>query len=427
MEKNKMKKLIFLSLIFYVLSLSLYAIPIKIVNTTYEDELLESIRIEDKSFVTTEEWYFSKDGIDKTAEKMVEKLPESEPVILYGISLGGTVSRRMTQIAKENGRTVKGYIAQSSPLSGDRLTNTSWATKSLVMLGGYALISLDTLFFGLPIEQIFQRDSSYEAYDLWTQLDDKSKSIVTNFENTRNNKRIDRNDSQSIIENATLPLLDLVLGNDENSRNGLDYFTSVFTKDRNNVKDLDPVGSFMVNVMNNEQSMENEAVDEIKRAFIVSKNGNVYETSIWKTVGPVMKFYQNQRDSYWAKANNQWYLFAYWSLRAAASSISVATIEEFPRVWSFCVSGSRDYSTNDGFVPANDTFKGKKLQMIAPNMRDYKFDRSYECDKVSHIDYAQEHIDYLNNIQGRTYSRALSLEQQQKKLIEAYNFVTLNN
>ena len=40
------------------------------------------------------------------------------------------------------------------------------------------------------------------------------------------------------------------------------------------------------------------------------------------------------------------------------------------------------------------------------------------------LKYAQEHIDYLNNIQGRTYSRALSLEQQQKSLRKSHDFVT---
>jgi hypothetical protein len=416
-----MKKILFLLLVTFLLSMSLFSQTIKIVNTTYEESLLESIGIKDYSPVTKGNWYFSTDGIDKTAEKMLEKLPDDEPVILYGISLGGTVSRRMTQIANEKGKNVKGYIAQSSPLSGDRLTNTAWASTSLAMLGIYSLVGANNLFWGLPLEDFFKGDSSCQNYDFYTHLDDKTRTIINNYETIRN-KKIDRSNEQSVIENATLPLLNAILCNDENSRGVFDYFEAVFSKG-NNVKDLDPTGDFMVKIMNNSSSLENEATDKIKRAFIVSTNGNLYETATaWGVVKPVLTFYKNQRDSYWAKAKSQWWLFAYWSLRAAASSISIATVEGLPRAWSVCVSGSFDYSTNDGFVPADDTFWGKKLQMIAPNMRDTKYDKSYPCNKVSHLDYG-ENFSEIANKSGRTYSRKKSLEQQQKSLLEAVNFV----
>lgn len=115
-------------------------------------------------------------------------------------------------------------------------------------------------------------------------------------------------------------------------------------------------------------------------------------------------------------------MFAYWSLRAAASSISVATIEGIPRAWSTCVSGSVNYSTNDGFVPADDTFWGKKLQMTAPNMRSNTYDRTYRCDKVSHIDYGVGFYK-LSDKNGRSYSRKESVKQQKAALQEAYDFV----
>ena len=420
-----MKKNIFLLLVVFLLSMSLFGQTIKIVDTTYEDSLLKSIDVNDYSLVTSDDWYFSTDGIDKTAKKMIEKLPDDESVILYGISLGGTVSRRMTQIASENGKNVKGYIAQSSPLSGDRLTNTAWASTSLAMLGVYTIFGASNFLWGLPLEDIFKENSICQSFDFYTQLDDKTRTIISNCENIRN-KQIDRNDEQSIIENATLPLLDAVFGTDESGRGMIDYFKAVFTKG-NNVKDLDPTGDFMVNTMNSSSSMEKEATDTIKRAFIVSTNGNIYETATaWNVVEPVLTYYQNQRDSYWAKAKSQWWLFAYWSLRAAASSISVATIQGLPRAWSMCVSGSVDYSTNDGFVPANDTFWGKKLQMTAPNMRDTQHDRSYTCNKVSHLDYGEKFSE-LPNKNGRTYSRKESLEQQQQSLRSAYDFVIDKN
>ena len=416
-----MKKIISLILLASFLTMTVSATTIKIVKTTYEENLLESIDVKDYSKVIDDGWYFSKDGIDKTATKMVENLPDSEPVILYGISLGGTVARRMTQIANEKGKNVKGYIAQSSPLSGDRLTNTAWASTSLALMGGYALLGINNLFWGLPLENIFNREITNQEDDFLSVLDEKSRFIVNQCENTRNNKEFNRSNEQSIIENGTLPLLDLIFGSNENGREMSDYFSAVFSKG-NNVKDLDPTGSFMVNVMNNNSSMENEATDSIKRAFIVSTNGNIFETSAWTTVEPVLSYYQNQRDSYWAKAKKQWWLFAYWSLRAAASSVSVATIEGLPRAWSTCVSGSVDYSTNDGFVPANDTFWGKKLQMTAPNMRDSKYDLVCYCDSVSHLDYG-ESFSQLPQKAGRTYCRLKSIKQQQDALQKSYDFI----
>ena len=140
--------------------------------------------------------------------------------------------------------------------------------------------------------------------------------------------------------------------------------------------------------MNSSSEKAKEEKDTIKRAFIVSTNGNIYETSAWSAAEPILTYYQNQCDSYWARAKKEWWNFAYWALRSAASEVSVATVEGVPRAWSTCVSGSPDYSTNDCFVPVKDNFWGKELKMTSPNMRDDKFDRSYPCDKVSHLDYA---------------------------------------
>ena len=49
-------------------------------------------------------------------------------------------------------------------------------------------------------------------------------------------------------------------------------------------------------------------------AFIVSTNGNIYETSAWSAAEPILTYYQNQRDSYWARAKKEWRNFAYWAL-----------------------------------------------------------------------------------------------------------------
>ena len=78
-----MKKIISLILLASFLTMTVSATTIKIVKTTYEENLLESIDVKDYSKVIDDGWYFSKDGIDKTATKMVENLPDSEPVILY--------------------------------------------------------------------------------------------------------------------------------------------------------------------------------------------------------------------------------------------------------------------------------------------------------------------------------------------------------
>lgn len=418
-----MKKIIaFIVLVSYVI-MTLPAASIKIVGTTYEDQLLNSVGITNSnySFVEGKGWYFKNDGIDKTAKRMVGELPVNEDVILYGISLGGTVARRMTQIAAENGKSVKGYIAQSSPLSGDRLTNTAWATTSLGILAVYATAGLGTLALGLPWEDFFGVVLSRGEYDFCSELDEKTKAVITRCDDIVNNKAIDRNDKQSVIENVTLPLLDLIFGNDENRSEMFDYFKSVFMSSKNNVKDLDPTGDFMVNVMNSSSEKAKEVKDTIKRAFIVSTNGNIYETSAWSAAEPILTFYQNQRDSYWARAKKEWWNFAYWALRSAASEVSVATVEGVPRAWSTCVSGSPDYTTNDCFVPTKDNFWGKELKMTAPNMRGVTKDISIVCDKVSHLDYAVG-FDDLPNIQGRTYFRELSVKQQQIAIMQALDF-----
>ena len=416
-----MKRLVAILLIL-VFSFSISAIPTKIVDTAYEEVLLESLGVKDFSKVTEEEWYFSRDGIDKTAEKMVDQLPD-EPVILYGISLGGTVSRRMTQIAAERGKTVRGYIAQSSPLSGDRLTNTGWASASLAMLAGYSLVALGSIAINIPF--LFENgpDITDVVYDFDSSLDENSKTLINNFEKIKKNKNVDRSDKQSLIENVTLPLLQAVLGPEEKERNDMfNYFSSVFFNSNNNVKDLDPTGKFMNNVMNTKESMEKEEDNSIKRVFIVSKNGNVYDTFLWENVEPILNMYRKQRDTYLVNAKKQWVQFPYWMLKHITSTLVVNTIEDFPRAWSFCVSGSNNFTTNDGFVPVDDTYEGKKLKMTAPHLRDDKHDRTYECDKVSHLDYAVDYEFQLKK-QGRFLPRKESIKQQQEQLIKAYNFM----
>lgn len=126
----------------------------------------------------------------------------------------------------------------------------------------------------------------------------------------------------------------------------------------------------------------------------------------------------------WAQTKKHWLLFPVYAVYAGMAGAAVATLEDLPKVWSKCVSGSTDYSTNDGFVPVNDTFQGKKLQMVAPNMRT-DFDRVITCDKVSHVDYSSGLYTKLDkgNISGRTYSRKDALKQQRDSLLVAYNFV----
>ena len=90
-----MKKIISFLVLYTFITMTITATSIRTLDTSYEDLLVDSIGLDSKK-VSDEKWYFSTDGIDKTAKKMINELKknpnDSEPVILYGISLGGTVA-----------------------------------------------------------------------------------------------------------------------------------------------------------------------------------------------------------------------------------------------------------------------------------------------------------------------------------------------
>lgn len=397
---------------------NLYATEIRTVNTSYENSLLDAAGYTSHSKITEEDWYFSKDGIDKTAQKMVENLSSKEDSILYGISLGGTVARRVTQIAAENGKKVKGYIAQSSPLYGDRLVNKTWATTALGLLAGYTYVgsffvkmNLDSLLLGY----ILSGDIFKDEFKFIDDPYDDSSSLLNCVRNI-NVKEIDRNDSESVITNITLPLIDAVMGNDNNSRITRNYFKAVFIDKTSNVKDLNPKSSFMEK-MNSPQEVAKETESSIKRAFIISENGNIYDTSIWPNVETVLNYYKTSRNVYLIKWFKPQYL-----LKAASIEITIGVIEGVPKVWSTCVSGSPDYSTNDGFVPVKDNFFGSTLKMSAKS-RSTDYDREYECSATSHIDYSEKSIEKLENQTGRYGSRSESSKQQKDALKAAMKFM----
>ncbi len=417
------KQVISILLVLSIISNFVFAdIEIKTINTAYEGELLTAAGITNFSTGCTDNWYFSGDGIDATAAKFVDMLPSNAPYILYGISLGGTVSRRMTQIAEERGKNVVGYIAQSSPLRGDRLANTSWAASSAGLLIASTVIGLAAFLGGVGFNALCSLiDIILPRNEFDVMKGTSSETVLRTLCEIGNDRNVDRSNAESIVDNMALPLLEAVFGEEENI-DRTEYLKSVFLSSKNNVKDLDPKGNFMKNVLNAPSEIAKETKPNIKRAFITSHNGNLFETQVWNYVGPLLTNLYRERDSYWTNASVQWWLFPYWSLRALAISASIESIECIPVEWSYCVSGSTNMSSNDCFVPVYDSFNGEELGMTAQNDRGKKLDRTYSCPATSHLDYGLSFSE-LYNVYGRSYCRAESADQQKDSILHAVNFM----
>ncbi len=441
MEKAIIKFILALGFIALALTGNMHAQSVYYVDTNYEADLLNTANIPTGKSLTEDGWYHSSAGIDKTAKKFVDKLPCDEDVILYGISLGGVVSRRMTQIAEENGKNVVGYIAQSSPLSGERLTNRGWALTSVGMIGGYVTIcgGFSQMFFWLDLlTGRSEASGKSEADDFLRNFQDSGETTVSFLRKLTEKASRDATEmtNDEIIRDISIPLLQLLAGDTAGRGDEWKFIPDVLFDNPNNVKDLDPTGSFMCDIMNNSKEVEKElsrTVDgqkkDIRRAFIVSTNGDLYETPAWEVVGPVLEYFISQRDSYWAKACSQWWAFPFWALKSAAMNIPIATMEGFPQVWSFCVSGSNDLTSQDCFVPVRDTFQGKSLGMTAPGLR-RNADKTITCSATSHFDYAQgTSFSAIRGIVGRKNKKIgeQSYTQQKEAIIGAYNHVTDKN
>ena len=437
MVKAIIKFILSMGFILLALVRKLPAQSVYYVDTNYEADLLNTANIPTGKSLTEDGWYHSSAGIDKTAKKFVDKLPCDEDVILYGISLGGVVSRRMTQIAEENGKNVVGYIAQSSPLSGERLTNRGWALASVGMLGGYTLVSAGlTGLFSMLSFLPFRSDSQTkpEFYELLkrNQVNEEVTVSFIKMLTEEATKDVTKMTDDDLIRNISIPLLQLLTGDTAGRGDEWKFIPDVLFDNPNNVKDLDPTGSFMCNVMNNPKEIEKELSrtangikKEIKRAFIVSTNGDLFETPAWDVIGPVLNGLYIGRDVLWANAISQWWAFPYWALKAAALSIPIATIEGLPAVWSFCVSGSSDLTSQDCFVPVRDTFQGKSLGMIAPEYRE-DIDFKQECSATSHFDYAHgKDFEAVKKTKGRKNPSvgSNSYDQQTLAIRKAYNHV----
>ena len=441
MEKAIIKFILALGFIALALTGNMHAQSVYYVDTNYEADLLNTANIPTGKSLTEEGWYHSSAGINNTAKKFVDKLPCDEDVILYGISLGGVVSRRMTQIAEENGRNVVGYIAQSSPVSGERLTNREWALASVGMLGGYTLVSAGlTGLFSMLSFLPFRSDSQTkpEFYELLkrNQVNEEVTVSFIKMLTEEATKDVTKMTDDDLIRNISIPLLQLLFGESGVRGDGWKFIPDVLFDYTNNVKDLDPTGSFMCNVMNNPKEIEKELSrtangikKEIKRAFIVSTNGDLFETSAWDVIGPVLNGLYIGRDVFLFNACTQWWAFPYWALKAAALSIPIATIEGLPAVWSFCVSGSNDLTSQDCFVPVRDTFQGKSLGMTAPGLR-RNADRTITCSATSHFDYAQgTNFSAIRGTEGRKNKKIgeQSYTQQKEAIMGAYNHVIGKN
>lgn len=443
------KFLICTGLILMGLAWKLSAQSVYYVNTSYEADLLKVCNLSADGKLTYDGWYHSIDGIDGTARKFLDTLPSNQDVILYGISLGGVVSRRMTQLAQENGKNVTGYIAQSSPLSGDRLTNKNWALTATGLLGAYTILGADfTLMFSfldiLTTGFAGGIKSDFDSLIMKSKELDLNAQLFFSVLNEANNKDLSNLSSDEIINTISIPLIETLLGKKstkDESGDAWKFLPDVLFDYQNNVKDLDPLGNFMCNILNSPCEMKKELSrtvktkqpdgtkktenKEIKRAFIVSKNGNLFETSAWGIVEPVLSIYVSLRETYYNYALSQWWAFPFWSLKSAAMNIPIATIEGLPKVWSYCVSGSSNFASQDCFVPVDDTFYGKHLGMEAPNLRNYN-DRVFYCDETSHLDYLSgEVLENVKSIKGRTNPEIgkLSYTHQKEKFMEAYLYV----
>ena len=108
------------------------------------------------------------------------------------------------------------------------------------------------------------------------------------------------------------------------------YLGDMLAAGPNCVKDLDPASSFMQQTLNSSSEKAKESTGTMRRAFIVSYDGNIYDTDVWNTIGPVLTAQYNARSTCMSNAAMYWWAAPVWWLAAALYSVKIAQLGGCP-------------------------------------------------------------------------------------------------
>jgi hypothetical protein len=156
------------------------------------------------------------------------------------------------------------------------------------------------------------------------------------------------------------------------------------------------------------------------RAFLVSTNGDLYDTPVWSIMGPVINADNSISAAYTA---------AYWRtlnvgnlVTAALYSASAASITALPNTWSYACSGNiNDFSGHDGFVQNNVSFNGNTLKMVPPDCNtSTRSDFIYYLPLVSHVDTGYTKKKAANYYGRDGVVRSDAIVQYEQKLVQAF-------
>jgi hypothetical protein len=442
---RKMKKFISLILLISMVLLPVFAQEDKLiysVHTGNQNTYMDAAGLTEKKSanpngkrVNCNFDYHDSRGIDAVARENLTKLKalSEKPSILMGLSLGGAVSQRMAQLSDEYGVELDGYVAISSPLQGNRLTDPVWATTAMVGLASHLVLTAAPTFSSFMAGSIYsifdlnmyKSDEERNAGDIIPQDDwsDETKKLASVI-NGISAKSVNRSKmtEQELIEQYAMPYVDALFGNGGRKGTEVDYILNCLSQviaNPGTIHDLNPLGAYMKNT-NDRIQLDKEA--GLKRVFLRSQNGNIFETSVWETVGPVVSFTESRRDYYWSIAKSQWWLFGVYAAISGTYSLSAIGMNNTSQVWSWACSGDlgdTGYLSHDCFVQSDDEFWGKKLSMVAA---DYgkRDDTSIDMQIVSHVDYSHDY-NTLKSKRGRSGSRAAAANKIRDSIAASYN------
>jgi hypothetical protein len=179
------------------------------------------------------------------------------------------------------------------------------------------------------------------------------------------------------------------------------------------MRDLNPLSSFMAD-SNSAGALADEA--GYRRAFLISANGNIFETGTWGSAFKhVINFYNVSIAASLAGAALSWWNpigAAAALLRAATFAAGRALVLRFPNAWAYACSGSfNDLTGHDGFVQNNNVYKGKVLRQQSPDFSpNTRLDYSYYMTMVSHIDIADDYKTLCTK-EGKSESKRSAADQ----------------
>jgi pimeloyl-ACP methyl ester carboxylesterase len=371
--------------------------------------------------------YFDLNGIDHAAHAVLDALKAKGGTILAGHSLGGTIVRRAAQLAKEEGVPVKGYITSSAPLTGNRLCDREWALTASAALACY-LLAVDTTTYSTALISSFSnalRSGTVQAAsavdeDATMGASPEAKAFFENLSVIRSlGKRLKSTDDEATLREMGARAACAIVAPGENASTKGALFTYLGKAvwdtllQKGTMRDLNPLSSFMAD-SNSAGALADEA--GYRRAFLISANGNIFETGTWGSAFKhVINFYNVSIAASLAGAALSWWNpigAAAALLRAATFAAGRALVLRFPNAWAYACSGSfNDLTGHDGFVQNNNVYKGKVLRQQSPDFSpNTRLDYSYYMTMVSHIDIADDYKTLCTK-EGKSESKRSAADQ----------------